>query len=97
MHAINSTWQFDGNVDAPTFSPSVLVTSGHYVSTHKPGSACWCTFNEKRIAEGKSTPFKCGRCHTFIKGGMVQFLDDCTHEFAGQTVPLPDLPVSDVS
>lgn len=32
------------------------------------------------------------RCHTFVKGGMVQFLGDCTHALAGQTLPLPDLP-----
>lgn len=31
-------------------------------------------------------------CHTFIKGGMIQFLDDCTHALKGQTVPLPPVP-----
>lgn len=37
--------------------------------------------------------FKDGRiCHTFIRNGMVEFLNDCTHRYAGQTVPLPDLP-----
>lgn len=30
-------------------------------------------------------------CHSFIKDGMIQFLGDCTHELAGQTVPLKDL------
>lgn len=30
-------------------------------------------------------------CHTFVNDGMVQFLDDCTHELAGQTVPLLDV------
>lgn len=33
-----------------------------------------------------------GRCHLFLKQGMIQFLNDCQHELAGQTVPLPDLP-----
>lgn len=28
------------------------------------------------------------RCHTWINDGKVQFLDDCTHEFAGQTLDL---------
>lgn len=27
-------------------------------------------------------------CHCFVNDGMVQFLDDCTHEFAGTTVEL---------
>lgn len=29
-------------------------------------------------------------CHSFIKDGMIQFLDDCTHALKGQTVPLED-------
>jgi hypothetical protein len=28
VHAIDETWQFDGNLDAPTFSPSLLVQYG---------------------------------------------------------------------
>lgn len=32
------------------------------------------------------------RCHTFVSTGQVQFLNDFTHQFAGQTLPLPDWP-----
>ena len=32
------------------------------------------------------------RCHTFIRQGMIQFLDDCTHELKGQTVPMVPVP-----
>lgn len=32
------------------------------------------------------------RCHYFLKGGVLQFLGDCTHALAGQSVPLPQLP-----
>lgn len=28
-------------------------------------------------------------CHSFIKDGNIQFLGDCTHALANQTVPLP--------
>jgi hypothetical protein len=31
-----------------------------------------------------------GRCHSFVTDGNIQFLDDCTHELKGQTVPLED-------
>lgn len=31
-------------------------------------------------------------CHTFIRDGKIQFLNDCTHALKGQTVPLPPLP-----
>lgn len=30
-------------------------------------------------------------CHSWINDGKVQFLSDCTHEFAGQTLDLLDL------
>jgi hypothetical protein len=61
-------WGFNGNVDAPTFTPSVLTTWNE---------------GEQRVEE---------RCHTFVTDGRVQFLSDCTHALAGQTLPLPDLP-----
>jgi hypothetical protein len=31
-------------------------------------------------------------CHSFLEAGVFRFLDDCTHQFAGQQVPMPDLP-----
>lgn len=33
------------------------------------------------------------RCHTFIRDGVIQFLDDCTHALAGLFVPLE--PIND--
>lgn len=30
------------------------------------------------------------RCHSFVKDGKIQFLDDCWHELKGQTVEIPD-------
>lgn len=29
------------------------------------------------------------RCHSYIRDGKIQFLNDCTHALAGQTVDLP--------
>jgi len=31
-------------------------------------------------------------CHSFVRDGQIQFLGDCTHALAGQTVPLPPQP-----
>lgn len=31
------------------------------------------------------------RCHTFVNDGKVQFLSDCSHELAGQTVELVEV------
>lgn len=30
------------------------------------------------------------RCHSFIRGGMIEFLTDCSHNLKGKTVPLGD-------
>ncbi len=61
-------WTFDGNVEAPTMSPSMNIGVG--------------PFPNGRVE----------RCHYFLRNGSIQFLGDCTHAMAGQTVPLPDLP-----
>jgi len=64
------TWLFNGDLDKPTLSPSLLVEF---------------TWGEER------TPC---RCHSFIKEGNIQYLNDCTHALAGQTVPL--LPIDEI-
>lgn len=77
-------WGFNGDYDRPTFTPSVLCTSGHYV----PGwskADCWCSVEERT---GEKSAFDCFRCHSFVTDGQIQFLGDCTHALAGQTVPL---------
>lgn len=55
-------WQWDGNVEAPTFSPSLLVRGGERV------------------------------CHSHVRAGRFEFLSDCTHALAGQTVPIAPWP-----
>ncbi|MFD6316924.1 DUF6527 family protein [Methylorubrum thiocyanatum] len=79
-------WGFNGNYDRPTFTPSVLVRTGHHVPGHSAGP-CWCTYNAEHPEE--PAPFACTVCHSFVTDGQIQFLSDCTHALAGQTVPLP--------
>lgn len=55
-------WTWNGSLDKPTFTPSLLVA--------------------------KDTPTS--RCHSFVTDGRIQFLSDCHHKLAGQTVDLPD-------
>lgn len=57
-----AAWEFNGDLNKPTVSPSILVGSLGHVR----------------------------RCHSFIKDGNIQFLSDCEHELAGQTVELPE-------
>lgn len=67
-------WGYNGKPEAPTFSPSVLVTGVQ------------CRRQHKVEAGGKTV------CHSFVREGQIQFLGDCTHGLAGQTVPLPEFP-----
>ena len=87
-HVINTDrWKWNGSMDKPTFNPSLMVRGGHYASVWKPGDECWCTFR----AKGGETGFTCYRCHSWIRDGRIQFLNDCTHALAGKTVDLPEI------
>jgi hypothetical protein len=80
-------WDFNGDFEKPTFRPSILVKSGHYVDGYN-NNRCWCTYNEEN--PDKPAPFKCGLCHSFVTDGKIQYLSDCTHDLAGQTIELED-------
>lgn len=43
--------------------------------------------NSVLVNAGKACPTQ-PVCHSFVTDGQIQFLNDCTHELAGQTVPL---------
>lgn len=60
-------WTWNGSLESPTFSPSMLVFG-----------------NKPKDPQYRDTP----RCHSFVRDGMIQFLSDCEHSLAGQTVPL---------
>lgn len=69
-------WGFNGNLEKPTFTPSVLVTY--------PANPDATEEHKEWRAER--------RCHSFVTDGQIAFLGDCTHALAGQTVALPELP-----
>ena len=70
-------WGYNGNADAPTFTPSVLVKGTRSATTE-----------EMEFGLFERVPFT---CHSFITDGRIKFLGDCTHVLAGQTVDLPDI------
>lgn len=41
---------------------------------------------------GTQTKDNIFECHLFLRNGRLQFLSDCDHGLAGQTVDLPDWP-----
>lgn len=44
------------------------------------------TYNGADAGDGEAPP---AVCHSFVREGRIEFLTDCTHELAGQTVDLP--------
>lgn len=48
------------------------------------------TFNPSLLVEIGKHPNPPDRCHSFVKEGKIQFLNDCSHDMAGQTVDIPD-------
>lgn len=69
IHIVGDGWQFNGNLESPTFSPSILVRSGHFVPEWKPGDSCWCTYNKDCVDKGEEPcSFKCINCHSHIMG-----------------------------
>ena len=58
-------WDYNYNMDKPTFSPSIKV--------EYHGADCETI------------------CHSFVRDGNIQFLTDCTHNFAGKMVELPNI------
>ena len=53
------------------------------------GSLEFPTFMPSIHCRYKKTGYVEEICHSFVKDGNIQYLSDCTHELAGQTVPLP--------
>ena len=64
-------WGWDGDLEHPTVSPSLLVQMSWAAGTPEAGHR---------------------RCHSFVRAGRWEYLTDCTHELAGQTVDLAPLP-----
>lgn len=61
-----ASWDFNGNMDKPTFAPSIL--------------------SKMSRPDGSKTMI----CHLFVIGGMIEYLPDCTHALAGQTIEIPE-------
>lgn len=66
-----AVWSFNGLLEKPTFSPSILVTR----------------------TEGSEQVQKV--CHSFVRNGRIEYLSDCTHALAGQTVEMVGFPFDD--
>jgi len=71
-------WGFNGDLESPTLTPSVKVT----YPANPDADDDFAEWRTERI------------CHSFVAAGRIQFLSDCTHALAGQTVDLPEIPAN---
>ena len=76
-HNPGINWGYNGNAQAPTFTPSILVTY------NGPDAG---------LIDKDCDRAPYAVCHSFVTDGRIQFLGDCTHPLAGQTVDLPEFP-----
>lgn len=92
-------WGWNGDVDRPTFTPSVLVTWTEPANLHNEEAMQRDLAEAKRRREAGEQHVKlpCADkcCHSFVVDGQMQMLGDCTHHLAGQTVPIPAWPIAD--
>lgn len=76
----DGAWDWNGNTERPTITPSVLVHSHEtLINPDLEGDALTDPSNVT------TTP----TCHSFVTDGRIQYLGDSTHALAGQEVDLP--------
>lgn len=99
-------WDWNGSVDLPTFTPSILT----YQTVHRcsPHEHHVCTdpecgmighiilgHTEGSIIRGHTTSHNTfpayGNCHSFVTDGRWVFLEDSAHRLAGQTVDMLEI------
>lgn len=79
-------WKWNGDTEKPTIEPSILVHPSERLDADPPDDLSaeelekWC--DQHRV----KTPL----CHSFVRDGMIQYLSDCTHSLAGQTVEMEE-------
>lgn len=89
-------WTYNGDPVSPTFLPSIKVNTTRLDMTP---SEIDDMFNNTKTLEEREAILSTRRhphvCHSYITNGWIQFLTDCTHHLAGQTVQIPDFPADE--
>lgn len=83
LHQVSDSWEVDDVDGTLTISPSVLVYERKKLINEELEWDALLAPENVTIAP---------RCHSFVRGSRIEFLTDSTHELAGQTVDLPELP-----
>lgn len=75
-------WQFNGDLESPSFTPSLLNRWGKYADPN------WQEPDDVAPDEPGSWS---GVCHLFVTNGVIDYCGDCTHDHNGrQAVPMKE-------
>lgn len=74
-------WSWNGDTERPTLKPSILSKGQRELTAEEVA----------RLHAGEELNLPPAVCHTWVTDGVAQYLADCTHEFAGQSLPLNDV------
>jgi len=78
-----SGWTWNGDAEKPTFHPSFGAS---HLKLIKDKNGKW---QGEYALDSNNEPIPV-YCHSFVTDGRIQFLNDSTHEFKGQTLDLPE-------
>jgi hypothetical protein len=89
LHGVTDSWQFNHSFEQPTFSPSILVRGTRLTDKGLADLEVW---EKAGYPNRNGEPFDSipTVCHSFVKDGKIQYLNDSTHDLLGQTVDLLD-------
>jgi hypothetical protein len=91
MTSCFARWGWNNDVNAPVFSPSVLVTQDQWSPP----------VTSENLEQWRASPWEQHKvqhvCHSYVgmnnaRPGQIEYLNDCTHELAGKIIDLPQLP-----
>lgn len=71
------TWLWNESLESPTLSPSINVVIDRWEPPATPENPNPGVQHLVKYV-----------CHSFVTDGKIKYLDDSTHEFAGQTLDL---------
>lgn len=74
-------WGWNGQLDRPTLTPSLLVKGKRRLTEDE----------YQRLIAGEKLEIPARVCHSIVTDGRIEYLDDCTHALAGQTIDLPEI------
>lgn len=80
----HATWTFNGNMERPTFQPSLKITHPIWTPPVTPENQ-----EEWRRAPWQQTQVE-HICHSVVTDGKIHYCGDCTHELKNQVIDMVD-------